>query len=159
MRSIVPIARLLLVALFLMSAPSHFKAQTIAYAAQQGVPFATILVPFSGLLALAGGISVLLGWHARVGGWLLVAFLVPVTLMMHAFWNVPDPMMRQIQMGMFMKNLAMLGGALLIAYWGAGPVSLDERTERAVPKTTSASAILSEALHTDPRPRVVGDRG
>src|SRR5438046_506060 len=57
MRSIVPIARLLLVALFLFSAPNHFKAQTIAYAAQQGVPFASILVPLSGLLALAGGQS------------------------------------------------------------------------------------------------------
>ena len=51
--------------------------------------------------------------HARAGAWLLVAFLVPVTLAMHAFWNVPDPMMRQILMAFFMKNLAMLGGALL----------------------------------------------
>ena len=140
MRSIVPIARLLLVALFLMSAPGHFKAQTIAYAAQQGVPFATILVPFSGLLALAGGLSVLLGWHARVGGWLLVAFLVPVTLAMHTFWNVPDPMMRQIQMAFFMKNLAMLGGALLIAYRGAGPVSLDERVRGRLQKASGLRA-------------------
>ena len=140
MRSIVPIARLLLVARFLFSAPGHFQAQTIAYAAQQGVPFANILVPFSGLLAFAGGLSVLLGWHARVGGWLLVAFLVPVTLAMHAFWNVPDPMMRQIQIAFFMKNLAMLGGALLIAYWGAGPFSLDERAEQTVREAASVRA-------------------
>jgi len=159
MRSLVPIARLLFVALFLMSAPSHFKAQTIAYAAQQGVPLARILVPLSGVLAIAGGLSVLIGWHARAGAWLLVGFLVPVTLMMHAFWKVPDPMMRQIQMAMFMKNLAMLGGALLIAYWGAGPVSLDERAGRPVKEATSASAILSEALHSDPRPRAVAERG
>ena len=89
MRSLVPVARLLLVALFLMSAPNHFKAQTIAYAAQQGVPLASILVPLSGVLAIAGGLSVLIGWQARSGAWLLVAFLVPVTLMMHAFWKVP----------------------------------------------------------------------
>jgi putative oxidoreductase len=142
MRSIVPIARLLFVALFLMSAPGHFQAQTIAYAAQQGVPFATILVPFSGLLALAGGLSVLLGWHARVSAWLLVAFLVPVTLAMHAFWNVPDPMTRMMQQAMFMKNLGLLGGALLVAYWGAGPVSLDERVRRplheAIPERAAA---------------------
>lgn len=141
MRSLVPIARLLFVALFLLSAPNHFKAPTIAYAAQQGVPFATILVPFSGLLAIAGGLSVLLGWHARVGAWLLVAFLVPVTLAMHAFWAVPDPMMRMMQQGMFMKNLAMLGGALLIAYFGAGPVSLDERARRAVPHSNPERAV------------------
>jgi hypothetical protein len=53
---------------------------------------------------------------------------------------------------MFMKNLGLLGGALLIAYFGAGPVSLDERARRLVQETTSASAILSEALHTDPLP-------
>ena len=152
MRSIVPVARLLFVALFLMSAPGHFQAGTIAYAAQQGVPFASVLVPLSGVLAIAGGLSVLLGWHARAGAWLLVAFLVPVTLAMHAFWNVAEPMPRMIQQAMFMKNLAMLGGALLVAYWGAGPVSLDERAERSEAEATSATAILSEALHAEPLP-------
>jgi putative oxidoreductase len=141
MRSIVPVARLLFVALFLMSAPGHFKAQTIAYAAEQGVPFATILVPFSGLMALAGGLSILVGWHARAGAWLLVLFLVPVTLAMHAFWAVPDPMMRMMQQGMFMKNLGLLGGALLIAYFGAGPVSLDERARRPLREATPARAV------------------
>jgi putative oxidoreductase len=61
---------------------------------------------------------------------------------MHAFWAVPDPMTRMMQQAMFMKNLAMLGGALLIAYWGAGPVSLDERVRRplheAIPERAAA---------------------
>ncbi len=140
MRSLVPVARLLFAVIFLLSARGHFKAQTIAYAAQQGVPLARILVPLSGVLAIAGGLSVLIGWHARAGAWLLVGFLVPVTLMMHAFWRIPDTMMRQIQMAMFMKNLAMLGGAFLIAYWGAGPVSLDERAEQPVRQATVARA-------------------
>jgi uncharacterized membrane protein YphA (DoxX/SURF4 family) len=39
-------------------------------------------------------------------------------------------MMAQMQQGMFMKNLAMLGGLLLVAYFGAGPLSLDARQER-----------------------------
>jgi putative oxidoreductase len=141
MRSLVPLARLLFAAIFLVSVPGHFQAQTIAYAAQQGVPLATILVPLSGILALAGGLSILLGWRARAGAWLIAAFLVPVTLMMHAFWAVPDPMMRQIQQAFFMKNLAMIGGALLIAYWGAGPVSLDERAERPEREATTVKAV------------------
>ena len=145
MRYIVPLARLLLVALFLFSAPGHFKAQTIAYTAQQGVPFASILVPLSGLMALAGGLSVLLGWHARAGAWLLVAFLVPVTLAMHAFWAVPDPMMRMVQQAMYMKNLGLLGGALLIAYFGAGPVSVDERAQRPVEETARDSGPMRHA--------------
>ena len=140
MRSLVLVARCLLAAVFLLSAPGHFKAQTIAYVGQQGVPFAGVLVPLSGLMALAGGISVLLGWRARAGAWLLVAFLVAVTPTMHAFWAVADPMMRMNQLVSFMKNLGMLGGLLLIAYWGAGPVSLDERAGRVVPRAASAIA-------------------
>jgi putative oxidoreductase len=50
--------------------------------------------------------------------------------MMHRFWAVSDPMAARIQQLMFMKNLSMLGGALLIAHFGAGPVSLDARRRR-----------------------------
>jgi putative oxidoreductase len=49
---------------------------------------------------------------------------------MHKFWSVQDPMMAQIQMIMFMKNTSMLGGALLISQFGAGPLSLDARRSR-----------------------------
>jgi putative oxidoreductase len=126
-RYLVPLGRALFVAIFVMASFSHFSQQTIGYAAHQGVPLASIAVPISGILALVGGLSVLLGYKAKIGAWLLVAFLVPVTLMMHNFWAVSDPMMARIQQIMFMKNLSMLGTALLIAYFGAGPVSLDER--------------------------------
>jgi putative oxidoreductase len=101
--------------------------QTIAYAASQGVPLASIAVPFSGLLALAGGLSILFGYRARIGAWLIVLFLVGVTPMLHNFWTVTDPMMYQMQMVMFMKNVSMLGGALVISQLGSGPWSLDSR--------------------------------
>ena len=121
------VGRILFAAIFLAAPLGHFSQQTIGYAAQQGVPGAQWLVPLSGLIALAGGLSVLLGYKARIGAWLLVLFLVPVTLTMHNFWVVQDPMMAQIQQAMFFKNLSMLGGALLIARFGAGPLSLDAR--------------------------------
>jgi putative oxidoreductase len=82
-------------------------------------------VPLSGIIALVGGLSVLLGFQTRFGAWLLVIFLVPVTVMMHNFWSVSDPMTRQIEKAMFLKNVTMLGGALVISYFGAGPLSLD----------------------------------
>jgi putative oxidoreductase len=63
---------------------------------------------------MAGELSVLLGYRAKIGAWLLVLFLVPVTLMLHNFWTVKDPMIAQMQMTMFLKNVTMLGGALLI---------------------------------------------
>ena len=101
--------------------------QTIAYAASRGVPLAFLAVPFSGLLALAGGLSILLGYRARMGAWLIVLFLVGVTPMMHNFWSVTDPMIYQMQMVMFMKNVSMLGGALVVSQLGSGPWSLDSR--------------------------------
>lgn len=123
----VPVGRAFFAAIFLMAAPSHFSPQMAAYAAQQGVPLASIAVPLSGLLAFVGGVSVLLGYRARLGALMIIAFLVPVTLTMHNFWTIDDPMTAMMQQAMFMKNLAMLGGAMLITHFGAGPYSLDAR--------------------------------
>src|SRR5947207_2471676 len=125
--AVMALGRLLFSVIFLMSSFGHFSAKTIGYAAAQGVPFAQIAVPASGLLALAGGLSVLLGYKARIGAWMLVLFLVPVTFMMHRFWGISDPQAAQMQMINFMKNISMLGGALLITQFGAGPASLDAR--------------------------------
>src|SRR5580704_9002994 len=128
--AVVVLGRFLFVLIFLVAGANHFNKQTIGYAASQGVPLASIAVPLSGVLAIAGGLSILLGYRAKLGAWLLVLFLIPVTLMMHKFWTVTDPMMAQIQMVMFMKNVSMLGGALLISHFGAGPFSLDARRSR-----------------------------
>ena len=119
--------RILFSAIFIMSGFLHFSQAEIGYAAQAGVPMARLLVPASGLLALAGGLSILLGYRAKIGGWLLVLFLVPVTLMMHNFWAVKNPMMAQMQMAMFLKNVTIIGGALLISQFGTGALSLDAR--------------------------------
>jgi len=118
------LGRLLFVLIFLMSGFTHFAKQTIGFAASQGVPLASVLVPASGLLAAVGGLSVLFGYRARLGGWLIAIFLIGVTPM-HKFWGLSDPMIEQMQMVMFMKNLAMIGGALLISQFGSGPWSLD----------------------------------
>ncbi len=128
--AVVLLGRFLFAAIFLMSSFGHFSGKTIGYAASQGVPLAQIAVPISGLIALAGGLSILVGYKAKIGAWLLVLFLVPVTFMMHRFWGIGDLQASQMQMIMFMKNISMLGGALLITQFGAGPVSLDARRQR-----------------------------
>ena len=124
---VVVLGRFPFVLIFVMAAPNHFSSQTIAYAASQGVPLASIAVPLSGVIALAGGLSILLGYRAKIGAWLLVLFLATVTPMLHNFWTVADPMMHQMQLILFMKNVSMLGGALLVTQLGAGPWSLDGR--------------------------------
>ncbi len=127
MKYLVLLGRILYSAIFLMSGPGHFTQKSIGYAAAQGVPLASLAVPFSGALAIIGGLSILLGYKAKYGAWLLVLFLIPVTFMMHRFWGVADPMMAMMQQVNFMKNIAMLGAALLIAHLGTGPLSLDDK--------------------------------
>ncbi len=126
MKYAVLLGRIFFALIFLVAAPSLFSSGTIQYAASQGVPLASFIVPLAGGIALLGGLSVALGFKAKWGARLLILFLVPVTLTMHNFWAVTDPAAAQMQTVMFMKNLSMTGGALLVAYFGAGPVSVDD---------------------------------
>jgi len=125
MRALVPVGRVLFALIFVASIMGHFSSAEIAQASAHGVPFAHLLVPLSGVIALIGGVSVMLGYRAKLGALLLVIFLVPVTLFMHKFWGIPDPQMAMMQRINFMKNMALTGGALMIMYFGSGPYSLD----------------------------------
>jgi len=127
MNYLVLIGRILYASIFVMAGPGHFTANTIAYAAGKGVPLASIAVPLSGIIAMAGGLSIAAGYRAKWGGWLIVLFLVPVTVMIHNFWAMTDPNMAQVNQIMFMKNVSMLGAAFLITHFGAGPLSMDSR--------------------------------
>ena len=131
--------RILYSLIFIFAGPGHFGANEIAYAAAQGVPLAKLAVPASGILALLGGLSIALGYRTRWGAAAVVVFLVPVTIAMHNFWAVTDPMMAQIHMAMFVKNVSLIGGALFIAYAGAGPLSLDARAQARKASTGSAA--------------------
>jgi len=125
MRALVPIGRALFALIFVASVIGHFSSAEIAEAAAHGVPLATIVVPLAGLVALIGGLSIMLGYRARFGALLLVVFLVPVTLVMHKFWGLPDPQTAMLQKINFMKNTSLIGACLLIMYYGSGPYSLD----------------------------------
>jgi putative oxidoreductase len=139
---LLPLAgRILFSLIFVISTPNHFSGKSVEYAAANGVPMPNVLVPLAGILALVGGLSVLLGYKAKLGAWLLVVFLVPVTLWMHRFWDVADAQMAQAQMVNFMKNVALTGTALYMAFFGAGPLSLDARIAR-----NEAQAIIPPKL-------------
>jgi putative oxidoreductase len=135
------VGRILYSLLFIAAAPGHFSSATIGYAAAQGVPLASLAVPASGILALLGGLSIALGYKAQLGAFALIAFLVPVTVMMHNFWAVTDPMMHQMQMVMFMKNLGLVGAALMFLVNGAGAYSIDSHLEhRSIAAVATAAA-------------------
>jgi putative oxidoreductase len=138
MRIVVLLGRILYSAIFISAGLNHLtNPQVAAYAASAGVPLSSVLVPLSGIMALIGGLSILFGYKAKAGAWLIVAFLIPVTLMMHAFWTVSDPQARMMQMVMFNKNLTMLGGAFLITYFGSGPLSIEKADT-----TTGGTAVV-----------------
>lgn len=127
MKYIVLIGRMLYSAIFISASLGHFSHEAVDYAMQRGIPAASVLVPLSGVLAFLGGLSILIGFKARYGAWLIVLFLIPVTFTMHNFWAMEDVSMQAVQKTMFLKNLAMLGAALMITHFGSGPMSVDKR--------------------------------
>lgn len=125
----IPLAgRILFSLAFIMLGMGHVMSTKVMspYAASMGVPAPTLAVVISGIMIISGGISIILGYKAKIGAILLVVFLVPVTFIMHAFWSIEDPMQSQMQMVMFLKNLSMLGGALMFYYFGTGPLSIEK---------------------------------
>jgi putative oxidoreductase len=126
MNYVLLLGRLLYSLIFIIAATGHFSRETIQMAADHGFPMASLLVPVSGILLLLGGLSIVLGFKARYGAWLIVIVTVPLTLCMHRFWEVHSSM-QMLQKIMFLKNLSMIGGALIIAYFGSGPLSIDKR--------------------------------
>jgi putative oxidoreductase len=123
---LVLMGRILFSFLFIVSGFSHLAQPKMlaGYAKSKGVPAAGLMVLVSGLMELVGGLLIAFGYEARLGAWLIVAFLAPVTVMMHNYWTLKDPTAKMHDMVMFNKNLALLGAALLIAYFGSGPFSL-----------------------------------
>ena len=84
-------------------------------AGAHGVPAPELFVVFGGALLLVGGLSLLLGLFPRVGVAAVVMFLLPVTLIMHAFWADSDAATRSMNVINFAKNFGLLGSTLMFA--------------------------------------------
>lgn len=115
--------RVLFAMVFFGSGVNHLmKLDAMAgYAASKGVPAAKPATLLTGLIMIAGGLMVVLGWHRFIGAGLLVIFLLPTSFMMHAFWKESDPMAAQNEMAHFMKNMALIGAALFMAFYAGMP--------------------------------------
>ena len=87
----------------------------------EAIPFREFWVLISGVVELAGAVMILFDWRARLGGWLIVLFLIPVTITVHGYEMIyaEEARMRAIQLSFFLKGLAMTGCALLITQLGA----------------------------------------
>jgi putative oxidoreductase len=118
-----PAGRILISLIFVTSGFNKLMnfAGTQAYMESAGVP--GILLPLAIAVELLGGLAVILGWHTRVAAFLLAGFSLLSAVLFHA---TPGD---QMQMIMFMKNLALAGGFLMIVALGAGAYSLDNRSK------------------------------
>ena len=110
------VARILFVLMFVMSGMAHFRKDSLEYARKLGAPLPEVLVPLSGVAIVAGGLMIGLGVWADLGALILGAFVLLVAPIAHAFWKESDEEMAMMQMGHFMKNMALAGGALVI-FW------------------------------------------
>jgi putative oxidoreductase len=116
MRACFLMGRMLFGGFFAWSGINHFREldQMSGYAAAKGVPKPDAAVRASGALIVAGGTSVLSGVQPRLGLAAIVAFLVPVSLQIHRFWEIDDPAASRQEMTHFMKNMALVGAALML---------------------------------------------
>lgn len=104
---------------FIWQGISHFmnhKSLTL-YAASAKVPAPQVAVFGSGVLLILGGLGVFFNMYLLVSLILLVVFLLPVTIIMHAFWKEVDPSLRASQKSAFLRNITFLGAILLLMQW------------------------------------------
>lgn len=121
---------------FVYNAINHFRNEPMmsGYAASKGVKAPDLAVLGSGVMLLAGGLSVLLGYRPRLGLATLIGFLIPTSLQMHGFWEVDDPQQQMNEMVNFMKNMALVGASLTM-------MQLPERWPISVEQTTRGDRV------------------
>ena len=116
--------RVLFTLIFFLSGITHFTQMADYVALMPAfMPWKPFWVVSSAIVELVGAVMIVSNRGARWGGWLLAAFLVPVTALVHgvALATTTDPKMQAIQASFFLKGLAMLGCALLITQLGVAP--------------------------------------
>jgi putative oxidoreductase len=120
---IVLIGRILLSIIFILAGFGKFAdiSGTAAYFGMYNMPAPSVLAVVAGLIELLGGLAILVGFQTRIAAYLLAAFCLATALIAHMNWA---DMMELIN---FQKNLAMAGGFLVLAVYGAGALSVDAR--------------------------------
>jgi putative oxidoreductase len=126
------VGRLMIVAIFLASAVMNKIPQFTAVAdvmAAKGIQQPKIMLAGAIAFLIIGSVSIIIGYHARLGALLLLVFLAAATYYFHAFWKLaPDAPEVQGEMIHFMKNVGLMGTMVFIMANGPGPWSLDARS-------------------------------
>ncbi len=107
-------SRILFGGYFVISGWNHLRHSDMlaGYAASKKVPSSKAMVILSGLMIFLGGLGIVLGVFHSIAVLLIVLFLIPVTFIMHNYWADADPQAKMNDKIAFMKNMALIGGAL-----------------------------------------------
>lgn len=108
---------------FLVCGAAHLVnlGQTVRYLEQKRIPGPRPVAVATGLMLLAGGLLVLLGWSRFIGAGLLFLVLFPGAFALHPFWNETDPLARRAETAQFFMTLGLSGAALVVAFYGYQP--------------------------------------
>ena len=126
------VARILLAFMFVLSGFGKLAGLegTAGYIASAGLPAPTLLALVAGVLEVVAGAALIVGFQARWAALALALFTLMATFLFHAYWGMPKEQ-QYMQMLMFQKNLAVVGGLLFVFAFGAGSLSLDARRQAA----------------------------
>lgn len=126
------VGRLLLALLFIpagISKISGFEG-TVGYIASVGLPLPALAAIGTIALEIGAGLMLAVGWKTRWAALALAGFTLLATILFHNFWAMPADK-AFVQQLMFFKNIAVVGGLLVVAAFGAGRLSLDGRSSQA----------------------------
>jgi putative oxidoreductase len=120
------VGRILLGALFIISGFGKISGYdgTAGYMAAKGMPLVNVLLPAAIAIELGGGLLLAVGYKARWAALAIFLFLIPTTLIFHAFWGI-DPKEAAMQQINFLKNVSIAGGMLMVFAQGPGAYSVD----------------------------------
>lgn len=99
---------------------------TVGYIASKGLPLPEVGAVIAIVVEVAVALALLLGWRTRFSALVLALFTLVAATLFHNYWALP-PEQQMVQQLLFTKNLAVVGGLLGLAAWGAGALSLDAR--------------------------------
>jgi uncharacterized membrane protein YphA (DoxX/SURF4 family) len=113
------IGRILFGGYFFMMGLNHFMKHEMLkkYAESKGIKNSSFMIYASGILIILGGLGVILGISVPEALALIVIFLIPVSIKMHAFWKESEDATKMIEMQNFLKNIALAGAALMLIFF------------------------------------------
>jgi putative oxidoreductase len=107
----------------------HWDATLLGMAAKE-IPAPPLLLALALMVMFLGALALLLGYHTRHGAMLLFAFTMIVTVLMHDFWKIDNPVDRAADYDIFARNIAIAGGLLLLVGMGPGKFAIDNRGQK-----------------------------